>query len=205
MKRARNDQAKGDRKQDILNCAEEIIQAEGLEKLSIALVAKKAKLAVGTIYLYFPKKEDIIAHLTIKSRELLLRKFVESTHGASDALEKTRNILWAYLQFYKGHAFYHQLVSFYETNAGLAEPEELLAASRKITEFVMQIIREGKAENLIREDVDETEFSFLLWASAVGVIQLIDVKSSILSQQLQKSPDEFFISYINLIIRSLEK
>jgi TetR/AcrR family fatty acid metabolism transcriptional regulator len=205
MKRARNDQAKGDRKQDILNCAEKIIQTDGLDKLSIASVAREANLAVGTIYLYFPKKEDIIAHLTIKSREILLQKFVASAAASSDTLEKVRHILWAYLQFYNEHPFYHQLVSFYETNAGLAEPEELLSASRAITEFVVDIIVEGKRQNQIRGDVDEKEFSFLLWASAVGVIQLIDVKTAVLSQQLQKNPDEFFLSYINLIIRSLEK
>jgi TetR/AcrR family fatty acid metabolism transcriptional regulator len=205
MKRARNDQAKGDRKQDILNCAEKIIQTDGLDKLSIASVAREANLAVGTIYLYFPKKEDIIAHLTIKSREILLQKFVASAAASSDTLQKVSHILWAYLQFYKEHPFYHQLVSFYETNAGLAEPEELLSASRAITEFVVDIIVEGKRQNQIRGDVDEKEFSFLLWASAVGVIQLIDVKTAVLSQQLQKNPDEFFLSYINLIIRSLEK
>lgn len=205
MKRARNDQAKGDRKQDILNCAEELIQESGLESLSIAQVAKKVGLAVGTIYLYFPKKEDIIAHLTIKSREILLQKFIESGISTNDAIEKVRQMLWAYLNFYKEHPFYHQLVSFYETNAGLEEPEELLMASRKITNYVIEVIQSGKAQRSIHPDIDESEFSFLLWASAVGVIQLIDVKSSIIQQQLNKNTDAFFSSYIDMIIRSLKK
>ena len=205
MKRARNDQAKGDRKQDILNCAEELIQNSGLENLSIAQVAKKAGLAVGTIYLYFPKKEDIIAHLTIKSREILLQKFVESGASTNDAIQRVRQMLWAYFNFYKEHPFYHQLVSFYETNAGLEEPEDLLMASRKITEYVIAVIQSGKAQGIIHQDVDESEFSFLLWASAVGVIQLIDVKSSIIQHQLNKGTDEFYSSFIDLIIRSLKK
>ncbi|PZV87219.1 TetR family transcriptional regulator [Algoriphagus aquaeductus] len=205
MKRARNKQAKGDRKQDILNCAEELIQESGLESLSIAQVAKKVGLAVGTIYLYFPKKEDIIAHLTIKSREILLQKFIESGDSSSDALKKVRMMLWAYFNFYKEHPFYHQLVSFYETNAGLEEPEELLMASRKITNYVIEVIQSGKAQGSIHPDIDESEFSFLLWASAVGVIQLIDVKSGIIQQQLNKNTDAFFSSYINMIIRSLKK
>ncbi|GMQ29675.1 TetR/AcrR family transcriptional regulator [Algoriphagus confluentis] len=205
MKRARNKQAKGDRKQDILNCAEELIQERGLENLSIAQVAKKAGLAVGTIYLYFPKKEDIIAHLTIKSREILLQKFKESGESTADALIKVRLMLWAYLNFYKEHPFYHQLVSFYETNAGLEEPEELLMASRKITNYVIEVIQSGKTQGSIHPDIDESEFSFLLWASAVGVIQIIDVKSRIIQQQLNKSTDAFFSSYIDMIIRSLKK
>lgn len=45
MKRARSEQAKGDRRQDILTCAEAVILECGLENLSMAQVAKRAGLA----------------------------------------------------------------------------------------------------------------------------------------------------------------
>jgi TetR/AcrR family fatty acid metabolism transcriptional regulator len=204
MLRARDDKAKDTRKQHILDCAEQIIGQEGLNSLSIAGVAKSAKLAVGTIYLYFPKKEDIIAHLTIKSREMLLQKFEESTANIHNALDQLRNLLSAYIAFYKQHAFYHQLVSFYETNAGLDEPKELLQASKNITDLVVAILQKGKQQGCIRAEIDEQEFSFLLWGTAVGIIQLINVKSTILQAQLNKSSDQFYESYIELIITSIK-
>lgn len=203
MLRARDDKSKDVRRQDILDCAEQIIQEQGLESLSIAAVAKRVRLAVGTIYLYFPKKEDIIAQLTIKSRELLLQKFQEGIRDTESALEQVRNILLVYFHFYRHHTFYHQLVSFYETNAGLAEPEELLEASKHITDLVAGIIRLGKRQQCIRSDINEYEFSFLLWGTAVGIIQLINVKASILDTQIHKQPEIFYDDYIDLIIRSL--
>lgn len=203
MLRARDDKAKDLRKQHILEAAEQIIREQGLEHLSIAGVAKKVKLAVGTIYLYFPKKEDIIAHLTIKSREILLEKFKASTAQSENALEQIRLLLGAYFKFYKEHLFYHELVSFYESNAGLEEPEELLQASRDITNFVVEILTKGQAERHIRTDLDAHEFSFLLWGTVVGVIQLISVKSGQLRTQLHKSPEAFFEAYIDLIVKSL--
>jgi AcrR family transcriptional regulator len=184
MLRARDDKAKDTRKQHILECAEQIIGQEGLTNLSIAGVAKNAKLAVGTLYLYFSKKEDIIAHLTIKSREMLLQKFEESTANTDNALD--------------------QLVSFYETNAGLDEPKELLQASKNITDLVVAILQKGKQQHCIRAEIDEQEFSFLLWGTAVGIIQLINVKSNILQTQLHKSSDAFYASYIELIINAIK-
>jgi AcrR family transcriptional regulator len=204
MLRARDDIAKDARKQHILDCAEQIIQEKGMDRLSIVQVAKKAKLAVGTIYLYFEKKEDIIASLTIKSREMLLQQFQERTAQAPDTPEKVRQLLWAYFDFSRHHPFYHQLVSFYETNAGLEEPEALLEASKNITDFVVDIFREGKKQGSIRPDMHEEEFSFLLWGTAVGVIQLINVKPTLLSTQIHKPTDAFFEAYVNLIISGLK-
>lgn len=47
MQRARNESSKDNRKQHILDCAEQIIISNGLDALSIARVAKESKLAVG--------------------------------------------------------------------------------------------------------------------------------------------------------------
>ncbi len=205
MLRARTEISKENRKQFILDSAEQLMLEEGLSNLSIARVAKKSKLAVGTIYLYFDSKEDIIANLTIKSREILLEKFIEYTHEKEDALEKIAELLMAFYAFYKEKPFYNQLVSFYETNSGLQETQELKDASYNITKFVIDIVKEGKAKKSIRSDVDETAFSFWLWGTTVGIIQLIEVKSSVLITALQKTELGFFKSHISHVISTLEE
>ena len=203
MKRARNEKAKANRKQDILDGAEKLIKTEGLENLSIARVAKSVHLSVGTLYLYFPKKEDLIAHLTIKARAELLQKFKHHTLHRTTALDKIKGILLAYLDFCIEYPPFYELVSFYETNTGLEESEELIESSRRITDFVVEIVKEGKLDGSIRPEVNENEFSFLLWGSANGVLQLIKVKSNILRAQLSKETDDFFISFITMITNSL--
>jgi AcrR family transcriptional regulator len=204
MLRARNKISKENRKQFILDCAEQLILEEGLSNLSLGRVSKKTKLAVGTIYLYFNSKEDIIANLTIKSREILLQKFIEHTHKADNALEKIAELLIAFYSFYKENPFYNQLVSFYETNSGLQETQELKKASHKITKFVIDIIKEGKAQKSIRNDIDETAFSFWLWGTTVGIIQLIEVKSTVLSETLQTPELDFFKAHISHVISTLK-
>ncbi|WP_143883596.1 TetR/AcrR family transcriptional regulator [Chryseobacterium binzhouense] len=203
MRRARTEISKENRKQFILDCAEELILAEGLSSLSLIKVSKKTKLAVGTIYLYFSSKEDIIANLTIKSREILLEKFIQYTSEKENAIEKIAELLKAFYSFYKEKPFYNQLVSFYETNSGLEETEELKAASFNITKLVSDIIREGKKENIIQKDLNEMEFSFWLWATTIGVIQLLEIKGNIVTDTLKQSESEFYKNHIKMIISSL--
>ncbi len=204
MIRAISEVSKENRKQFILDCAEELILKEGLPKLSIGRVSKKSKLAVGTIYLYFEGKEDIIAHLTIKSRALLLQKFIEYTNKKENALDKIAEILMACYFFYKEKPIYNQLVSFYESNSGLQETAALREASDKITAFVIEVIKQGKAQKSIRSEVDEVAFAFWLWGTTVGIIQLIEVKNTVLSETLQTSALDFFKTHISHVISTLE-
>lgn len=204
MKRARTESSKDDRKQYILDCAEDIVKHDGLDELNIAKVGKKANLSIGTIYLYFENKEDIIAHLTLKSRQVLLSKFNESYENEPNVLNQVSNFLHAYFQFYKEYPFYNQLVSYYEANTGLKEPEYLKSASLDINMFVVNVLNEGKKQGVIKQDLNEFEFSFLLWGTAVGVIQLLEVKKEVLEDSLKMKEIDFFNSYINLIISSIK-
>jgi AcrR family transcriptional regulator len=204
MLRARTEVSKENRKQFILDCAEQLILEEGLSMLSISRVSKKSKLSVGTIYLYFSCKEDIIANLTIKSREVLLQKFIKETNKKENATEKIAELLMAFYIFYKENPFYNQLVSFYETNSGLQETKELKEASYKITALVVNIVKEGKKQKLIKKALNEAAFSFWLWGTTIGVIQLLDIKGSMLTETLNQSEIEFYKSHISSVLGSLK-
>jgi AcrR family transcriptional regulator len=205
MKRARTETSKEDRRNFILSCAEEIIKIEGLAGLSLQNVAKKSKLAIGTIYLYFSKKEDIIAQLTLISRQFLLHSFEQSIEKEENAILQITKLLETYYQFYKSHPHYNELVSFFETNAGLEETEDLIQSSMQINGLVIGILKKGKTQGLIREDLDELTFSFLLWGTTVGIIQLIDVKKSRLKSALNLDESDFFKHHISLIVNSIKK
>ena len=57
--RARSDQAKADRRLQILGCAAAVCAASGYDELTVADVAERAGVAKGTVFRYFPTKEDL--------------------------------------------------------------------------------------------------------------------------------------------------
>lgn len=64
-KQARQPEDKAARRQTILEAAERLYLLHGIEKVTIARVAREASLAKGTIYIYFPTKEAIFIELLL--------------------------------------------------------------------------------------------------------------------------------------------
>ncbi|HSD02564.1 MAG TPA: helix-turn-helix domain-containing protein [Gaiellales bacterium] len=57
--RARSAEAKAGRRRHILDCAAALCARSGYDELAVADVAERAGLAKGTIFRYFPTKEDL--------------------------------------------------------------------------------------------------------------------------------------------------
>jgi len=204
MLKATDQKDKDLRKQHILDSAEEVMKRDGLNKLSISAVAKEARLAQGTLYLYFNKKEDIIAQLTVRSRERLLQVFHDSINASNNPLEQLRNILFANYKFFKEDRLYHDLVSYYEVNAEQDEPQELQQASQNITALVVSVLDRAKTQGLIRADLNASEFTYLIWGMSNGMVQLIDLRGKLLQNAINKCPEEVYASYVNFVIEGIQ-
>jgi AcrR family transcriptional regulator len=59
QQRARSAEAKAGRRRHILDCAAALCAHSGYDELAVADVAERAGLAKGTIFRYFPTKEDL--------------------------------------------------------------------------------------------------------------------------------------------------
>ncbi|MBV6655996.1 MAG: TetR/AcrR family transcriptional regulator [Mameliella sp.] len=204
MLKARDPQEKNLRKQHILDSAETVLQSKGLQKFSISDVAKAAKLAPGTLYLYFKKKEDIIAQLTIRSRHKLLQHFHESIQKADDPLEQFRNILFANFDFYKANKLYYDLVSFYEVNGIDNEPVELQQASQNISSLVVAVLDRAKTQGLIRENINVTQFTYATWAMCNGMVQMVDLRGHHIKAALNESSHDFYASFVDFVIQGIK-
>jgi len=201
--KAREDREKDIRRQHILDSAEVVMQRVGLNKLSISAVAKEAKLAAGTLYLYFKNKEELIAQLVLKARQLLLDFFHKSVYQIDDPLEQVRQIMLANLKFYHEHRLYYDLLSLYEVETQFEETPELAQASTNIHALVVSILDRAKSRGLIRSEISPSALSFISWGSCMGMVQLIDVKKEDVSGMLHISPDQLYQHFVDFMIDGL--
>jgi AcrR family transcriptional regulator len=77
------------REQAILNAALSLAGEGGMEAVQIAAVAKRANIAAGTVYRYFPSKTDQIADViaTVSEREMAaMRRAADAAPGPLSAL-----------------------------------------------------------------------------------------------------------------------
>ncbi len=203
MLKARDQKEKNLRKQLILDSAEVVLERRGLHKLSISAVAKEAKLAQGTLYLYFSKKEDIIAQLTIRSRQKLLALFHQAIEKTEDPLEQLRNILQANFKFYNKYRLYYELVNFYKVNAEENEPPELKQTSRNISALVASVLDRAKTQGLIRPSINVAEFTYIAWAMCNGMVQMVDLSGPQITSELNKPTEDFYTTYVNFVIEGI--
>lgn len=203
MLKARDRKEKDLRKRQILNSAEHVLETKGLNGLSISAVAREAKLAQGTLYLYFANKEELIAQLTLRSREKLLQMFHEAIERTTHPLEQLKGILIANFEYARDYKLYHELVSFYELNTHLEEPAELQQASNNISALVVAIIDRARNQDLIKPSIKGTEIAYIMWGSANGMVQFVDVKRQLIERDLAYPAAQLYERYIDFLIDAI--
>ncbi len=95
-------------REDILINAREIISRDSLGALSIRSLAKKCGIATGSMYNYFPSKNEMILEVVLSVWDELFiiedlkgNSFIESIEKLMDSLEKGRQ---KYPDFFKLHS-----------------------------------------------------------------------------------------------------
>jgi AcrR family transcriptional regulator len=91
-----------ERPRQILAAALEVFGEHGLAAARLEDIAKRAGLSKGTIYLYFPNKEELfremIRHLVVIPLEGAQRELDAATHSATDALVAFAREYWAFMR-----------------------------------------------------------------------------------------------------------
>ena len=82
--RNQREEARAARREEILDAAQRVFVARGFRGTTIADIADEAAIALGTIYLYFPSKEDVFAALS--------QRFSAMIAGAIADVPQSRNL-----------------------------------------------------------------------------------------------------------------
>jgi TetR/AcrR family fatty acid metabolism transcriptional regulator len=131
-----------DKKELIYKAAVKIFSQNGYDSTKIQMIAKEAGIAVGTVYLYFKSKEEILEFIICREHQKRI-DFIER-HSADDkyAIEKIRD----YLQ-------YHLDTMLDNYDESIVVLQELAFTDVKLDENTKTVIRnlQGKICQLIIE------------------------------------------------------
>ena len=92
------------RHQQILDAAYEVFRKEGYSSATMDLIAERAEIAKGTIYLYFKSKEEVYCSLLVNGLDILielLNDMLSRKPQPEQFLRETAKILF---QFRRGLA-----------------------------------------------------------------------------------------------------
>jgi len=145
---------KGPKYNQIIDAAAEVIAEHGFHQAQVSKIAKRAKVADGTIYLYFKNKEDILISLFREKMSLYVAKVEEAINaqqGVEDKLFALVDMHFRNLSENQHWAIVTQLELRQSDKQLRAKISEILKSFLKLLD---NIIEEGKKEGIFAPDLD---------------------------------------------------
>jgi TetR/AcrR family fatty acid metabolism transcriptional regulator len=142
------------KRETIMQSAIEIFSRSSFQNSSISEIAQRANVAEGTIYQYFKNKEDLFFSIPVEKTKEFCKELDLHLEGISGAFNKIKKFIWYYLYFFRMNPEYGRILllemrvskSFIETKT--------YSSFRKSTSRILEIIREGQEEGVIRKDIN---------------------------------------------------
>jgi len=207
--RARRDEDKGKRREVILNAAEKVIAKVGLKGANFGAVAKQSRLSRSLIYVYFPKRTDLIHAVCERGLLVLQARFANAAERPAKGIDQVIAMARAYQAFSKEEPLYFSVIAELETYT--IPPAEQNDIERELTDcgklvlgLVAQAVKKGQDDGSIsRECGDPMLAAVSIWAFAHGLIQVSTSKECMLKDDLGVSAAAMTEHGLRLLRRSL--
>lgn len=150
------------RKKQILEAAIEVFGSSRFQNASISEIAQKANIAEGTIYQYYKNKEDLFFSIPAQMIEDFCDELDLHLEGIHDALNKLRKFIWLYLYHFKTNPDYARTLMLDMRVRSNFPKSRTFDRVKVVTDRVLELIKEGQEEGVIRNDVDARDIREML-------------------------------------------
>jgi AcrR family transcriptional regulator len=153
-------------KQDhVLQTALELFATEGLA-VPTAKIAKKSRVANGTLFNYFPTKQDLIDALYLNIKKEVAQLFLVGGADKAKSLKETFFVVWnSYVSWAITNSQKHKVMNLFKT-ANVLSPKVRAQADdifKPLHELVQNGIKKGEVRNL------GLDYFYQIQAAQIGV------------------------------------
>ncbi len=149
------------RRTEILEAAKEVFSSTGFHKADMNEIAKRANIAKGTVYLYFPSKKELFIAVIKDGLENLSQKISNEVGKIDDSVEKIKKAISTYMLFFKSRQELYRILLHpdVELMEDIFETLKDVKLSKlpQITETIVKGIEEGQIRKL-----DEKSLSYMI-------------------------------------------
>ena len=182
----------------MLEAAETVMAKKGFNGATMQDIAAAAGCAVGTLYLYFKNKEELLRGILLKYGASLQKTIVGGFGDIDDPLEKLHHFIVAHLEWGYRNRQVVELVCqslpmrYYDFKAGLRRivPKEHAEMQR----FELQFIRDAQRAGGIRRDIPAADLAELVDGFLFTVMDQFSARRGAYSLQKQIAMTWGFLS-----------
>lgn len=168
-----------EREQRFLAAARALIHESGLLSLQMGRIAERAEYAVGTLYLHFASKEDLLLALTVEDAHEHVGLFQRVARWQGSPRDRMFAIGVADMMFVRHHPEHFRICQYVFTEVvwGAASParrQALIDANNPIGQIVTGIINDAVAAGDLRlHGLTPEQVSIGTWSLAIGTHNLV--------------------------------
>jgi len=143
-----------DKRETILDAAVVEIARHGYYQTTVAMIARRAGVADGTIYLYFRNKEQVLFSLFERAMDRFVAEGQVGLDTAGGATEMLRHVVELHLRLV-GHDRDLAIITQVELRHSLHFMDQL--SRNKVGEYlglIAKIVQQGQEEGVFRPDLD---------------------------------------------------
>ena len=188
----------------ILNAAKETFEERGLDSLSIRAIARKIDHSVGTIYLYFKSKSDLIEALKSEGFLILLQK-INTLPSCANAIQTLQQICSAYIEFALSHHSYYELMFSSYMISGEATAQVLHSKSCAFTDKLLPIVETCIIEERLRF-YDKYKATVIITGLLHGLVSVFVASHpfSIAQKPIIIGPEECFDTFLDAVKKKFD-
>ncbi|PKN77801.1 MAG: hypothetical protein CVU51_16185, partial [Deltaproteobacteria bacterium HGW-Deltaproteobacteria-1] len=173
----RRKKEKENRKNSILKAARKLFFERGFKSVTVDLIAAKAEVSKGSIYLYFDSKEEIYTQILISAnieRHKEIENFARQEGTASELLLKYARV---YVDFFlENNELFRILMTFmlHAENMNLTEEQntQLIHTTNENIRTISEILQKGVDTGEFSDRIDIRQGQNAIWGLLNGIISL---------------------------------
>lgn len=198
------------RRNEIIDAAEKIIFANGIEKAKVEEIADQAELSKATLYLYFGSKEELYFAISMRGQKIMLDMIEKAILSVTGTREKIVSFLKTMVLFKETYPDYFNAVLYFLINkiqfAGKsAALYENRMSHEKYLNHWIDLIQKGKQEGVIRNELNEVNTVLLLWMQLMGFLKIYSVIEENLNEMFHIKKENLINEYFDLILQGMVK
>jgi len=143
----------GDKHHRIIQAATKVFAKKGFFHAKVSDIAKEARVADGTIYLYFENKDDILISLFEEQMKAVLENMIEEISREKDAVRKIEKFALTHLRLIERNKNMAEIIQVELRQSTKFMKEYKNERFLQYLNLIGDIIREGQEKGIIRKSV----------------------------------------------------
>ncbi len=157
------------KKDDILKAALKLFVEQGEQATCMKWIAEEAKCGIGTMYNYFPSKEELINELYIKIKTDLFNHILEALDHNAPVKQQFINTWLKMVNYAISHRLEYKFLDIFAHSPKISK-----SASDKVNELLLPVIKfyeKGKQEGIIKNHDTLQLLTFTSGAISASIIR----------------------------------